>query len=357
MKPYLFEYHQPDDHLFLTEYVYEIGTFHYNWHKDLEILVVLKGEVEVCAGEQLYLLKEDDMILINSNEGHATFSKSPESIAFLFRMNPDFLEQYIPDYRYLRFEFATDDISRHHACYVALRRYMAEMMLARIGEQGPDELLFRSAFYGLLNLLTKQFSKREERNLLGVEKNPEDLSQILRYIEEQYKEKLTLDGVAEHFGYNSSYFSQMFRASVGINFYEFLTRRRLREAVRELDRTEKKILAISNETGFPNLKSFNTRFKELFGRTPTQYRESLKNVRVRDSLHYVKCYIGMDNVEIRKKLQTYVTEAHISGEKANQLNKHAQDELQLAVKEKKVREITRKLVQISGQIQDLERFD
>lgn len=61
MKPYLFEYHQPEDHLFLTEYIYEIGTFHYNWHKDLEILVVLKGEVEVCAEERLYLLKEDDI--------------------------------------------------------------------------------------------------------------------------------------------------------------------------------------------------------------------------------------------------------------------------------------------------------
>lgn len=250
MKPYLFEYHQPEDHLFLTEYIYEIGTFHYNWHKDLEILVVLKGEVEVCAGERLYLLKEDDMILINSNEGHATFSKSPESIAFLFRMNPDFLEQYIPDYQYVRFEFATDEISRYHACSIAMRRYMAEMMIAQIDEQGADELLFRSALYGLLNVLTKQFSRREDKNLLGVKKKPEELSQILRYIEERYKEKLTLDGVAEHFGYNSSYFSQMFRANVGINFYEFLTRRRLREAVRELDRTNKKILNIADDTGY-----------------------------------------------------------------------------------------------------------
>lgn len=354
MKPYLFEYHQHEDQLFLTEYIYEIGTFHYNWHKDLEILVVLKGEVEVCAGERLYLLKEDDMIMINSNEGHATFSKSPESIAFLFRMNPDFLEQYIPDYRYVRFEFATDEISRYQACYTAMRRYMAEMMIAQIDEQGVDELLFRSAFYGLLNLLTKQFSRREDKNLLGVEKNPEDLLQILRYIEEHYKEKLTLDGVAEHFGYNSSYFSQMFRASVGINFYEFLTRRRLREAVRELDRTDKKILNISNDTGFPNLKSFNTRFKELFGRTPTQYRESLKNVRVRDSLNYVKYYIGLDHEEIRQKLQAYLSEERLSGDEVPHPNRNELNKLQLAEKEKKIKDITQKLVQLSRQIQVLE---
>ena len=62
--------------------------------------------------------------------------------------------------------------------------------------------------------------------------------------------------------------------------YEFLTRRRLREAVRELDRTNKKILDIANDTGFPNLKAFNTRFRELFERTPSEYRSSLKQVRV-----------------------------------------------------------------------------
>ena len=354
MKPSLFEYQQKKDHLFLTEYVYEIGTFHYNWHKDLEILVVLKGNVEVCAGDRLYLLSEDDMILINSNEGHATFSKSTESVAFLFRMNPDFLEQYLPDYRYLRFELCTDVDNRYELRYVLLRRYMAEMMKARLDEENRDELLFRSAFYGLLNLLTKQFSKREEKNLLGVEKHAMDISQIIRYIEEHYKEKLTLDGVAEYFGYNSSYFSQMFRNSVGINFYEFLTRRRLREAVRELDRTDKKILDISNDTGFPNLKAFNTRFKELFGRTPTQYRNSLETVRVRDSLNYVKSYVDTENQEIGQKLQDYLKEKRASEEGMIGQNRNVRETIQLAEKEEKIRKITKKLENLVRQMQELE---
>ena len=159
---------------------------------------------------------------------------------------------------------------------------------------------------------------------------------------------------AEHFGYNSSYFSQMFRANVGINFYEFLTRRRLREAVRELDRTDKKILNIATDTGFPNLKSFNTRFKELFDRTPTQYRESLKNVRVRDSLNYVKHYIGSDHEEIRHKLQAYLSEERLSGDEVCRPNRNEPDRIQLAVKEKKIRDITQKLVQLSRQIKELE---
>ena len=237
MKPYLFRLEQKCEHLTATEYIYEIGTFHYNWHKDFEILVILKGSVEVCTENKLFLLGEDDVILINSNEGHATFSKTPESVAFLFRMDPDFLEKYIPGYQYICFKLRTDAGSKNLASYCLIRKYMAQMIIAKMKEPLEDELLFFSAFYGLLNLLTKEFSHKESKNLLGLEKNTTDIHKIILYIEEHYREKLSLDEVAEYFGYNSSYFSQMFRSSVGINFYEFLTRRRLREAVRELDRT------------------------------------------------------------------------------------------------------------------------
>lgn len=355
MKPYLFEYQQKDNQLLVTEYIYEIGTFHYNWHKDLELLVVLKGKVEVCAGNRLYLLNEDDIILINSNEGHATFAKSPESIAFLFRMDPDFLERYLPDYRYRRFELCTDSYTRNLSCYRQIRKYMAEMMTACVKEDKQDELLFRSALYGLLNLLIHQFSRKEEKNLLGLDKGVADIPQIIRYIEGHYKEKLSLDEVAEHFGYNSSYFSQMFRNSVGINFYEFLTRRRLREAVRELDRTEKKILDISIDTGFPNLKAFNTRFKELFGRTPKEYRNSLETVRVRDSENYVKAYVEDGNLEIEQKLKNYQDEIRYENEKQMEIDGNNQETIQQE-KNEKIKKIVEHLEVLTAQVEELKKF-
>ncbi len=307
MKPYLFRFEQKHECLAVTEYIYEIGTFHYNWHKDLEILVILKGSVEVCTENKLFTLSEDDVILINSNEGHATFSKTPESVAFLFRLDPDFLERYIPDYQYLCFKLRTNTANHDQLPYYLIRKYMAQMMIAKMKSPLEDELLFRSAFYGLLNLLTKEFSHKENKNLLGLEKSTTDIHKVILYIEEHYREKLSLDEVANYFGYNSSYFSQMFRNSVGINFYEFLTRRRLREAVRELDRTNKKVLDIANDTGFPNLKAFNTRFRELFERTPSEYRSSLKNIRVRDSLDYKKAYIDTTDPEITEKLNRYAS--------------------------------------------------
>ena len=67
------------------------------------------------------------------------------------------------------------------------------------------------------------------------------------------------------------------------------------------------ILDIANDTGFPNLKAYNTRFRELFERTPSEYRSSLKQVRVRDSLNYKQAYIDADNAEITEKLNQYAS--------------------------------------------------
>lgn len=35
-------------HIAFSQYIYRIGTYHYNWHPEIEVLMVLQGGVEVC---------------------------------------------------------------------------------------------------------------------------------------------------------------------------------------------------------------------------------------------------------------------------------------------------------------------
>lgn len=71
-------------------------------------------------------------------------------------------------------------------------------------------------------------------------------------------------------------------------------------------------------------------------------------------MNYVKHYIGLDDEEIRQKLQAYLSEERISGDEVRHPNRNEPDKIELAVKEKKIRDITQKLVQLSRQIQELE---
>lgn len=44
-----FYYTYSENNINLKQYIYKIGSYHYNWHKELELLTVIKGEVEVCT--------------------------------------------------------------------------------------------------------------------------------------------------------------------------------------------------------------------------------------------------------------------------------------------------------------------
>ena len=57
-----------------------------------------------------------------------------------------------------------------------------------------------------------------------------------------------------------------FKNQVGINFYDYLTRIRVREATLELCSTDNTVLDVAHSHGFPDVKAFNTAFRKTFGK-------------------------------------------------------------------------------------------
>jgi uncharacterized protein YjlB len=72
----------------VKQYVYFISSYHYNWHDAMELIMVLQGEIEVSKNGKNYILEEDDMMIINSNVGHATLARKPNSIVSYYFLKP-----------------------------------------------------------------------------------------------------------------------------------------------------------------------------------------------------------------------------------------------------------------------------
>ena len=212
---YFFQYRDDAQKLFLREYVYALGTFHYNWHDEIELLVILRGRADICTGGCVYQLEEDDMILINSNEGHATLARSADCLAFLIRFSPTVFEAYDANYRALRFQLLTDSSSRAQLPYRLLRMYMTKMLLAMETDEQKNLLQMQSGLYPLLELLQSQF-RQTASGKSGISSSRSRLlvQQMIQYIEKHYQEKVTLNSLAEQMGYNPSYLSQLFRDNV-----------------------------------------------------------------------------------------------------------------------------------------------
>jgi AraC-like DNA-binding protein len=91
-------------------------------------------------------------------------------------------------------------------------------------------------------------------------------------IDRDYAEPLALDAMAGEAGYSRSHFARAFAAAYGETPRAYLTRRRIERAKTLLRTANLSVTEICFLVGFASLGSFSTRFRELVGRSPSDYR-------------------------------------------------------------------------------------
>lgn len=312
MKEFHFKYRKQGIHAELEQYIYRLGTYHYNWHRDLELFLMLEGSAEVCAGGISRIFQEGDLILINANEGHTTLAKDSGAIAMVIHLDPVSLREYYDNVEYLSFHLCSrepggKEQKAKEQAFGRIRRDMARMMLAAQGETPRQKLLFECSLYDLLYTIVSEFPPEKIRSAAFKAnlKNMDSIHGMVKYINKNYYKRISLDSLAKESGYNSSYISQLFKTCVGINFYDYLTRIRLREATRALSQSDEKILDIALAHGFSDLKSFNTSFKETFRKSPTEYRKMLNLENRSNDPFFKKRFVDAGDPLVLEKLQRY----------------------------------------------------
>ncbi len=117
-----------------------------------------------------------------------------------------------------------------------------------------------------------------DKNLSNVSNEMNDiLKPAIKYINENFHEKITLDDLANICFITPGYFSKLFYRETGEKFSDYLTRIRIENAKKLLKTTDKTVQEISMEVGFNDAGYFSRRFKAFEGITPGNYRRILKN--------------------------------------------------------------------------------
>jgi AraC family transcriptional regulator len=81
--------------------------------------------------------------------------------------------------------------------------------------------------------------------------------------------------MARSVGLSTAHFSQMFRKSTGESPHRFLLRQRVERAKEMLRAAEGRILDIAIACGFKTQQHFARVFREIYGASPTEYRQEL----------------------------------------------------------------------------------
>lgn len=254
-----------------------------HWHSELELIVIKKGrgivsvDLErrpVCAGDivfirpgQLHFIEQDDRQ-----------SMEYENILFkedlLITSRADLCAQQFL-YPLLSGEipsatFFTPALS----CYKAVTDCFQQIDLLCAARPEGYQLAVKGVLFHFFFILISNQKNMEEKTA-PQSKALEKLKTILKYVEEHYDERITIDHMAELTYYSKSHFMKFFKTHMGSSFIEYLNDYRLTMAERMLRSSDDSVLEIAGKSGFENLSYFNRMFKRKYGCSPGKWRNRL----------------------------------------------------------------------------------
>ena len=105
--------------------------------------------------------------------------------------------------------------------------------------------------------------------------NEHKLDKAIRYIEAGLKTRLILEDIAEQANMSAWHFHRVFLASTGITVGEYIRKRRMSEAAKELVFTEKPIKQLASEYQYESQAAFTRSFMGVYRITPGKLRRQL----------------------------------------------------------------------------------
>ncbi len=101
------------------------------------------------------------------------------------------------------------------------------------------------------------------------------ISEIENVVELEYRKDISLEYVAEKVNLSPTYVSYLFKKETGQTLVKYITDKKMDRAKKMLGDRNLKIMQVAKSCGYENQSYFNKLFKNYFGITPKQYRESL----------------------------------------------------------------------------------
>ena len=123
----------------------------------------------------------------------------------------------------------------------------------------------------LEKLYVKISAKLPEEDLQAVTENP-IFNELLKYLDEHFAEKLTLEQIAEKFGFSKNYICQLFKKHFDTTFSIYITKKRMTRAKEMLTDKTLSVKEIAFDLGYTDYHHFYRTYKNYYGYSPKENR-------------------------------------------------------------------------------------
>ena len=213
-------------------------------HEVFHFVYCMDGVSIVYVDGQFFELKKDDALLISPHVEHAFYMKE-SFLTIEAKFHRDIIDEALKQNQYY------EDV---------INAKLLFLMLSIMRKSTAAESTLSSDYrYSQLTYNGKDAW----------------LSSVIRYIEDSISQPITVKSVATHFGYESGYFSHIFREKFSYPLSRYIAERKI-EVAKEMLMDGRSVTDVSQELSFSSVHHFSKKFKAMVGISPAKFNERIR---------------------------------------------------------------------------------
>lgn len=256
----------------------------YHKHDFIELVIILHGKGHFLIEGKEYPVEEGNVILLNPGTHHRSLLASGHESAPL--------ECYLAftDVEYENCFKDTLPLFQNHSIITKLPQELKKELFRLCNAIEKENKSCETGRYFMLKAyliqvlcLLERFQKQERieecsrrahtRYEFKSINKKYVVNQITKYMEEHYREKISLDQIAANIYLSSFYISKLFKSETGDTPINYLISLRMNKARQILDENpECSIQSVASAVGYEDAYHFSKLFKKYYGLSPLHYK-------------------------------------------------------------------------------------
>ena len=214
-----------------------------HFHNSCEVVVVEKGQLSVRGNGEEHVLSRGDVFFAERYVTHL-YKSVGHSSAYVWVLSDFYMSGLRALYEgsFPMFMFAGEDGNEPLVSF--LQRLCGDW-------DKRNALMRRSAAEWMLGFLAGRYPPVCQNKGEGML-----IAEVLRYIDENYGENLSVASVAKKFGYSPNYFSCLFHRYTDVNFRRYLNRIRIQKTEKLLEKGDIGVIAAAQQCGFVSMNTY-----------------------------------------------------------------------------------------------------
>ena len=140
----------------------------------------------------------------------------------------------------------------------------------------------------------------------------ESINKAIAFIESNSTTDIQLKDIATQAALSQYHFHRVFKSLTGDTTKDFLTRLRLEKAALKLKHSQNDIGQIAFDCGYENHETFTRAFKDYFGLTPLEYRNSIAELTTNKQNEYGKANIDLNALNVQGPVIKTIPDLHLA---------------------------------------------